>query len=453
MPNGALIVGFGAAGRSLAADAGRQGIRVAGFLDDHAEDDLVLGTLSDAARVIAEVRPEIVYIAIPSLSGARLRKLVSAIPRETVVATLTRTYDTISREEMTLDDLTDLGVLELVGRAPVKADLRSAAEHLRDRRVLVTGAAGSIGGRLVRMLGGLPVESVVGVDHREGGIHELETRFGDDRRMTFVLDDVTHESSFSRLVAAARPDVILHAAAFKHVPLLETRPGAAVLNNVGGTLAVLRVAAEAGVDGVYISTDKAVEPLSVMGATKRVGELLVDSFATGTDGGFRTVRFGNVIESSGSVMEIFRRQLREGVPLTVTDPDMERYFMTLDEASQLILHALIVGRPGDVLVLDMGEPVKIVDLAEALIARFAPELTVEYSGVRAGERLTERLVDPTDALHPTAHPHIGATTVRRGPFRGAELLARVDELLRDLRDTPIAPEDVRRRLDDLARVP
>ena len=388
-----LIVGKGTAGSALADDIRRRGGSLAGFVDDRLSGDDVLGTLDDIGEVVRANDVSLVYFAIPSAGGKLLRDVINRLDLDTVEFTMIpRTYDVLSRETVHIDDLTDVDVLDLVGREPVKQDVVSSRAFVSGKKVLVTGAAGSIGSRLVRLLTTLGA-SVAAVDWWENGIFFLRQELDQgDGRLSFHIADVKNERLMREIMQQEQPEIVFHAAAYKHVPLMQENPREAVNNNVWGSVNMMQLAREAGVANfVYVSTDKAVNPVNVMGATKRLGELMLRSFADTSGTRFNAVRFGNVIESNGSVMQIFRSQISRKQPLTVTHPDVTRFFMTIDEASQLIVQSSLAGHPGDIFVLDMGEPVRILDLAHSLVKAVDPSLEIEIVGLRPGEKMYEEL--------------------------------------------------------------
>ena len=282
-------------------------------------------------------------------------------------------------------------------------------------RVLVTGGAGSIGSELCRQIRSLKPTSLIIVDQSEIGVFTIEQEFRASRpdqvELHFVMADILDEGTMSRVMEQHRPEIIFHAAAYKHVPLMEDNPQAAVLNNVMGTKAVVDLADRFDVERfVMISTDKAVRPTSVMGATKLIAEKYLQSVAAESLTKFVAVRFGNVLNSVGSVVPTFRRQIEEGGPVTVTHPDMTRFFMTIPEAVQLVLQAGAIGRSGDVLILDMGEPVKIVDLARDLILlsglRYPDDIDITFTGMRPGEKLYEELFYASESGAKKVHEKI-----------------------------------------------
>ena len=408
-----LIAGRGTAGQSLAADAAVAGDVVVGYLDDVAAGDDVLGGLADVAEVAERESVDVVYFAIPSAPADVVREFISRVPRPQVeVAIIPRTYRIVSRERVSVSDLTDVDVLDFVGRAPIKHDMLHARELIAGRRILVTGAGGSIGSRLVAQLHMLDPEVVVCVDRSEPAIFHLGQSLADIPNYRLEIGDVQSEARIRQLMDVYKPELVFHVAAYKHVPLMQDNPVEAFNNNVWGTLNVMQRAAEAGVErAVYVSTDKAVNPTNVMGATKRIGELLIgDIAAASSSTRFTGVRFGNVLESEGSVMQTFRRQLQRGQNLTVTHPDITRYFMTIDEAAQLVIQTATTGRQGDLFVLDMGEPIRVLDLARSLIHAVNPSLEVDIIGLRPGEKMYEELSYRASSVDSTTHPKIFVLT-------------------------------------------
>lgn len=402
-----LVVGHGVAGQGIADDARAKGHEVVGFVDDDTTSDEVLGTLAEVNRVVHEQNVDAVYFAIPTIDAGRLREFIAGLESGLSLSMLPRTYKTISTEAVSVGDLTDVDVLQLVGREPVKHDLLEAREMVAGRRALVTGAAGSIGSRLTEHLLNLGAESVTAFDWWENGLFHLANRLDDDRLRT-VVGDVKNSRRIERVFAQHRPDLVFHAAAYKHVPMAEDNPAEAVANNALGAETVLAQAIAAGAShAVYVSTDKAVRPANVMGATKRLGELLLrDLAATSGRTKLTAVRFGNVLQSNGSVMETFRRQIETGGPLTVTHRDVTRYFMTIDEAAQLIIQSALLGDNGDICVLDMGEPVRIIDLAESLVKATAPDVEIKITQLRPGEKLYEELTYNPDLATSTSNSKV-----------------------------------------------
>ncbi len=304
-----------------------------------------------------------------------------------------------------------VSIEDLLQRKTIELHSEVLSRWLEGRRVLVTGAAGSIGSELSRQILASGPRRVILVDRSEQGVFELGREHGEDPRVAVCLADVTQDARMDEVFACHRPEIVFHAAAYKHVPILEEFPQEAVRNIVGATISVVGAAERYGVESlVLVSTDKAVSPTSVMGACKRIAERYLQAIADESPCRLVAVRFGNVLDSAGSVVPIFREQIARGEALTVTHPEMRRFFMTIPEAAQLVLHAGAMGCGGEIFVLKMGEPVSIVELARELIrlSGLVPDvdIPIRFSGLRPGEKLRERLVDDTESLAPTSHPDI-----------------------------------------------
>jgi len=416
-----LIVGAGDAGESLVRELQRRpevDVRAIGFLDDDPAKLgrtigglRIVGTVADAARLSAEMDVGEAIIAMPSATKEQTRIAVHKL-REAGLAF--RALPHMVRTASCVVDpsqISDVTIGELLGRDPVAIDLGSVGRLLHGRKVVVTGAAGSIGSEICRQVLRFGPAHVVAVDHCESGIFFLQRELQAESRGTALgclVGDIRDRAHMAEVLAECRADVIFHAAAHKHVPLMEMNPCEAVINNVAGTRVLAELAIERGVGCfVAISTDKAVNPTSVMGMTKRVVEMLVHSLAVERAASLLAVRFGNVLDSSGSVVPLFREQIKAGGPVTVTHPGMTRFFMTIHEAVQLVLQASAIGKPGQILVLDMGEPVKILNLARELIGlaglREPDDIRIEFVGVRPGEKLHEAISSPDETLRASDH--------------------------------------------------
>lgn len=405
----ALIAGAGTAGISLAKNLNNHGIRVVGFLDDYVTGPEIFGKLDEISEVIISHDVKSVFFAIPSASSQVLRDFISKLDLESVeFAVVPRTYNILAKENIDINDLSDIDVLDLVGRAPVKHDMVAAHELLAGKNVFVSGAAGSIGSRLVEQLLSLNPSKVVCVDRNENGMFRLTQRLQNNPSFRPYVADIQNEAVIARIMADEKPDFVFHAAAYKHVPLMEDNPIEAVNNNIWGTYNLMNQAGIAEVSSfVYVSTDKAVNPANVMGATKRAGELLLADFGRKyKHTRYAGVRFGNVLQSEGSVMQIFRDQIAKKQPLTITHPEITRYFMTIDEASQLIIQAASLSKHADLFVLDMGEPIKVIDLANGLINAINPTLEIQIIGLRPGEKMYEELSYGDSAKDSTTHSKI-----------------------------------------------
>ncbi len=425
-----LIVGGGDGGRLVVRELVRNpdlGLRPVGFVDDDPrkrgmkdEHHLrVLGTTSDEdlARVLDKVEPDEVIIAIPSAPGTLRGRIVAASrPRGIPVRTLPTVFELLQDANgggglRVVRQLRELQVEDVLGREPVRMELERVGAYLANQVVLVTGAGGSIGGELCRQIARVGPRRLVLVDHAEDNLFEIVRELEDERHVRTavpVLADCKEEERMREVFAEHRPAVVFHAAAYKHVGMMEQNPVEAVRNNALATRLAARIAGESGVRTfVLVSTDKAVSPATVMGASKALAEWAVEAAAESHPGTrFATVRFGNVLGSSGSVVPIFRRQIAAGGPVTVTDARMQRYFMTIPEAVQLIIRSgSLSERSGEVFVLEMGEPVKIVELAKAMIRLSGLEpdkdIAIETVGAKPGEKLHEELFNPFERPQPT----------------------------------------------------
>ena len=419
-----LIVGAGDSAKLVAKEllgTSELGFEPVGFVDDdmtkHRHMLLglpVFGPLSAIKKVVQTYRISEIIIAMPSAPGSVVRTVVRAaldcgIPTLTVPSL----PEIISRQ-MKGTSLREVQIQDLLRRDPVETDLAAVAELATGETVLVTGAGGSIGAELCRQLARLAPARMVLLGHGENSIfdilHELESDYS-DVRFTPVIADVRDKKRIAAIFREQRPHAIFHAAAHKHVPLMEENVIEAITNNVFGTLNVVDAALESRCEHfVFISTDKAVRPTSVMGATKRVAELIVQRAATKHDRNFVSVRFGNVLGSRGSVVPTFLRQIRTGGPVTVTHPEMQRYFMTIPEAVQLVLQAGALGHGGEVFLLDMGEPIRIVDIATDLIRlsglSVGADIEIRFTGMRPGEQLYEEMFFSAENVLPTDHPKV-----------------------------------------------
>jgi FlaA1/EpsC-like NDP-sugar epimerase len=423
-----LIVGGGDGGRLVVRELVRNPdlrLRPVGFLDDDPrkrgmkdEHHLkVLGTTSDddLSRVLDAVEPDEVIVAIPSAPGTLRGRVVAACrPRGIPVRTLPTVFELLQDgggSMKVMRQVRELKVEDVLGREPVRMELDRVGAYLANQVVLVTGAGGSIGAELCRQIARVGPRRLVLLDHAEDNLFEILRELEEERHVRVavpVLADCKEEERMREVLAEHRPAVVFHAAAYKHVGMMEQNPVEAVRNNALATRLVAQVAGEVGVGTfVLVSTDKAVNPATVMGASKALAEWAVEAAAARHPRTrYATVRFGNVLGSSGSVVTIFRRQIAAGGPVTVTDPRMQRYFMTIPEAVQLIIRAgSLSDRSGEVLVLEMGEPVPIVDLARAMIrlSGLEPErdIAIDVVGARAGEKFHEELFNPYERPQPT----------------------------------------------------
>jgi FlaA1/EpsC-like NDP-sugar epimerase len=422
-----LIVGAGDGGRLVAAEMVRNpklGMRPAGFVDDDPgklnlrirNAGRVHGSIDRLPRVLEDIEPDEVIIAIPSASGRLRAKVVKACRERGVpVRTLPTTFELLQTGGRMVRQVRDVQVEDVLGREPVRMEIERVGGYLAGRTVLVTGAGGSIGAELSRQIARVAPSRLVLVDHAEDNLFEIQRELEQDRHFldaVGVIADCKEEERMREVFAEHRPAVVFHAAAYKHVAMMEANAVEAVRNNAIATRVLTRVAGDSGVQTfVLVSTDKAVAPATVMGASKALAEWAVEAAGHLYPGTvFTSVRFGNVLGSSGSVVPIFRRQIAAGGPVTVTDPAMTRYFMTIPEAVQLIVQAGSLARGGETFVLEMGEPVNIMDLARQMIRLSGLEpdrdIAVDVIGARPGEKIHEELFNPYETPRMTAAPRI-----------------------------------------------
>jgi FlaA1/EpsC-like NDP-sugar epimerase len=444
-----LIVGAGDAGQLIVREMLRSrglGYTPIGLVDDDARKRnirlhgvRVLGSSAELPRILREHRPDELLIAIPSASGDVRQRIVDIARSEKVpVKTLPGLPELISGDLDLAGQIRPVQVEDVLGREPVEVDLARVATYLAGETVVVTGAGGSIGAELCRQIARLDAARLLLVDNSELALYEIERELVGERAFAAsipVLADVKDRTKLRRIFERYRPGVVFHASAYKHVPLLEANPVEAVRNNLLATKIVAETAAEYGVKRfVLVSSDKAANPKNLLGQSKALSEWLVESYGTrdGSETVFVGVRFGNVLGSSGSVVPIFRRQIERGGPVTVTHPEMTRFFMTIPEAVSLIVQAGALGENGHVYVLDMGEPVRIVDLAHNMIRLSGKEpgrdIAVDFVGVRPGEKLHEELWGDGEVVSPTSHPKIRCVT--RTPLDPAWLEEQLAELER-----------------------
>jgi FlaA1/EpsC-like NDP-sugar epimerase len=424
-----LIYGAGNAGRQLAAAmTNSHEMRVVGFLDDddrlhgHVLNGLSIYSPADLPGLVTSLQVSTVLLAIPSVSRHRRNEMIAQMLRAHVQVRTLPAVSELAQGMVSTSDLRELDIDDLLGREPVAPNHILLGRNITDKVVLVTGAGGSIGSELCRQILSVNPSTLVLIEQSEFALYEiqqeLQEKIDDNATLLVpVLASVRDAQRLNEIFADWKPDTVYHAAAYKHVPLVEHNPIEGIRNNTLGTLTAARAAAEHGVsDFVLISTDKAVRPTNIMGASKRLAEMALQALAaTAPKTRFSMVRFGNVLGSSGSVVPKFRRQIRDGGPITLTHPDITRYFMTIPEAAQLVIQAGAMAKGGDVFVLDMGDPVKIMDLATRMIELSGlcvrdennPEgdIEIEITGLRPGEKLFEELLIGNNP-RPTSHPRI-----------------------------------------------
>ncbi len=443
----ALIIGAGDAGALVARElqkANQLDLTPIGFLDDDPAKQRheiygvsVIGRVSDLASVLDNHRVDEVVIAIPSASGRLVRQIADACRKRGIPSRTMPGMNELIGGKVSVNRLREVDITDLLRRDPAVIDDRLVGSSLNGKRVLVTGAGGSIGRELSRQIARWRPSELVLLGHGENSIFEALLELREDYpslSLHPVIADVRDQARLESVLAEHRPQVAFHAAAHKHVPLMEVNVAEAVTNNVLGTRNLVETANRRGVERlVLISTDKAIRPVSVMGATKRLAEMIVLNAAHRTGRAWSVVRFGNVLGSRGSVVPLFKKQIASGGPVTVTHPDMRRYFMTIPEAVHLVLQSAAMGAGGEVFFLNMGQPVRILDLAEDLIRLSGLEpgrdIEIAFTGIRPGEKLTEELSDDTMSFSPTAHPEIVRVESDEA-VDGAQLSDTLDELAR-----------------------
>lgn len=456
-----LILGAGRAGEALVRDLRRTGsYQPVGFLDDapklrgsQLQGVPVLGRIEDVVRIAPETAAKLLVIAMPSIDAAAMRRVVDACERTGLPFRTVPRLDDLLEGRSLPGELKEVAIEDLLGRKPVTPDWKTIRGWLGGRSVLVTGAGGSIGSELCRQCARHGARQIALVEIDELALTTTEAELRRDFPQVEcipVLGDCGDPATIRYAMTRASPDAVFHAAAYKQVPLLEAQLREAVRNNVLATATVAEASREAGVGTfVLISTDKAVDPVNVLGATKRLAEMVCQTLAESRGTRTVTVRFGNVLDSAGSVVPLFREQIRRGGPVTVTDPEVTRYFMTIPEACQLILQASATGSQHAIYTLDMGEPVSIRMLAEQMIrlAGKQPErdIAIVYTGLRPGEKLHETLFHADERYRPTSHPKIlqaearevAAERIQAANARLRDAVARydLDELAEVLRET------------------
>ena len=432
-----LLIGAGRAGVAVAREIALRpdlGIDIRGFIDD---DTKKIGTMIQGLQVMGDTasipqltgRHEIdqALITIASASGGAIRRIMGICEQVPLQVKIIPAMYEILDGRVNLSRIREVTIEDLLGRDVIVLDKDSIGGYLSGKRVMITGAGGSIGSELCRQVGGFAPETLVLFEQAENVLFEIHSEL---RREQPELDavpcigDICDADRVEQVFRTYRPQVVFHAAAHKHVPMMEANPGEAIRNNVMGTKQIADASERFGVDSfVLISTDKAVNPTSIMGSSKRMAELYVQAKSKCSESKFVAVRFGNVLGSAGSVIPIFREQIRKGGPVTVTHPEMKRYFMTIPEACQLVMQTGAMGEGGEIFVLDMGEPVRIVDLAKDLIRLSGfteAEIDIDFTGVRPGEKLFEELSTKSEHMAATRHPKIFIGRIEVHPYEEIE---------------------------------
>lgn len=466
-----LIYGAGRAGRQLAAAMSNSyEMRVVGFVDDddrlqgHVLNGLPIYSPEDLTELVESLGISDVLLALPSASRNRRNEILAQMRLAKVSVRTLPSVTELAQGKVSISDVRELDIDDLLGREPVTPNHILLGKNTTGKVVLITGAGGSIGSELCRQILVLGPAVLLLVEQSEFALYkihqELEGRLaeatGPTPRLVPLLASVRDEERLREIMSTWAPDTVYHAAAYKHVPLVEHNPAEGIKNNVLGTLTAARVAAEQGVsDFVLISTDKAVRPTNIMGASKRLAEMVLQALATTKPGTkFSMVRFGNVLGSSGSVVPKFRQQIRDGGPITLTHPDITRYFMTIPEAAQLVIQAGAMAKGGDVFVLDMGQPVRIIDLARRMVELSGltsrdeenpdGDIAIEITGLRPGEKLYEELLIG-DNPKPTSHSRIMKAHEEFLPWDALEEKLNALKVALELNDIEV----IRRMLEDL----
>jgi len=419
-----LIVGAGEAGSMLLKEMRKQHgseYNIIGFVDDDRQKQgmmlhrvPVIGTIDHLKGLVRKHKIEEIVVAIPSAHGKMLRRIVGACEKAKVAVKTIPGITDIITGKIAISQIKDVDIEDLLGREPVVLDEQSISSYLTGKKILISGAAGSIGSEICRQVARFNPAKIILLDAAETPLFYTEKELAEkypELRIIPLVADIRNSARIEMVFDQFMPEVVFHAAAYKHVPMMEYNPVEAVTNNTLGTRKLADAAHRFGVKNfVMISTDKAVNPTNVMGASKRAAEIYVQALAQKSQTRFTTVRFGNVLGSNGSVIPIFKEQISKGGPVTVTDPDIMRYFMTIPEATQLVLQAGCIGKGGEIFVLDMGEPVRIVDLAKELIhlSGLVPyeDIDVVITGLRPGEKLFEELLIQGEGIKPTSHEKI-----------------------------------------------
>jgi FlaA1/EpsC-like NDP-sugar epimerase len=440
-----LIIGAGDGGEKLLREISENPnlhYEVAGLIDDNVSKLRqtihgvpVLGTLNDMGEIAKKREVDEIIIAVQSTSEMEMKRMVNFCENTGLPYKILPALGELIEGKVTVSALREMRYEDLLGRKEVELDMEQIGDYLTDKRVMVTGGAGSIGSELCRQIARFNPAMLLIVDMNESGLYETEVNLlakFPEMQIVSVLRMVHSKSVMDRVFRKHEPQVVFHAAAYKHVPMMEVNPCEAVFNNIIGTQAILFLCLANGVERcVIVSSDKAVRPTNVMGASKRVDEILTQVYARKYNRRFMAVRFGNVVGSVGSVVPLFQKQIERGGPLTVTHPEATRYFMTIPEASSLILQAGAMGKGGEIFILKMGTPIRIVEMARDIISlsSFKPgkEIEIRYIGLRPGEKLHEELITEGEGVMATEHEKILA--LRGNSCDHKELDAQIDELL------------------------
>jgi len=453
-----ILVGAGDAGEMILRESQRHpenGYKVVGFIDDNPEKlnkDIhgikILGSIDDLPEVVKKGTIDEIIITIPSAGRDQIRRIVDICSKTKLPFKITPSLSDVINGKVAFSQVRKVEVKDLLSREAIKLDLEGISHYITGKRILITGAGGSIGSELCCQLNRFEPELLILFGRGEYSLYRIEKKLREENPLVAavsVIADLRDRNRTRAVLRRYRPHVIFHAAAHKHVPLMERNPCEAIKNNVIGSRIVMEEAESCGVERfVLISTDKAVNPVNFMGASKRVTELLLQSMAQNSRCKLSTVRFGNVLESRGSVLPLFKEQIQKGGPVTITDPEVTRYFMTVSEAAQLVIQAGAMGRGGELFVLDMGKPVKIIEMARDLIrlSGFEPDADIKIKtiGLRPGERLHEEPLAEEEKAQATWHEKI--LLVRPNELDTRGLMQRVKEL------EPLAEEERVQELEE-----
>jgi len=456
VPKKTLIIGAGDAGEMIIREINRSGNpihQVVGLIDDDPGKQAlrihgvkVLGTTDKIPTLVSDLEIGELILALPSAQGDDMRRIISICQQTNArIRTLPPVKTMLTGQPRIFSHLREIDIEDLLRREPVQTDIAQISGFIGGERVMITGGGGSIGGELARQIANLSPASLILLGKGENSVYEIEQELIQTNRFTptSIVADVRDRQSMEAAFKHTQPTIVFHAAAHKHVPLMQSNPIEAIRNNVWGTWQTAESAIKHGArQFIYVSTDKAVKPSSIMGATKRVGEMIVCSLSQRCETQFAIVRFGNVMGSRGSLIPLLKAQIKRGGPVRVTHPEMTRYFMTIPEAVQLILQAGAFGKNGEIFLLEMGQPVRILDLANDLIRLHGlvpgDDIPIEFTGVRPGEKIHEELLYEQEQLTATDHPKIRA--VRNGKHLDWDVLRNEIEALLDLCDSGNAEE-------------
>ncbi len=459
----ALILGAGDTGAQLLIYIRRFGLnyRIYGFIDDDPKKFQssimgfkILGNRSNIPDLAQKLGIKEVLIAARSITSESLSEIIKLCAQTNIKYKMISSVLDLSTKELHISKLKNIEINDLLGRDLISLDLTSIKKMIKGKRVLVTGAGGSIGSQLCSHILEHTPETLVMLDKGENYLYDLKMSLSDEERQTqtqYHFCSVTNEDKLKTIFSKYHPQLVFHAAAHKHVPLMEENIDAAIINNIRGTKLTADMADKFGAEKfVLVSTDKVVQPKSVMGMTKKVAEQYIQFMSRKSRTQFMIVRFGNVLGSNGSIVPLLQKQIEKGGPVTITDPEMERFFMLIPEAVQLILQAGALGSGGEIFMLEMGKPVKILSLAKKMIglAGYMPDKDIEikFIGIRPGEKLSEELIDPREKAFPTRHEKIKLLRTNDKP--GEDFLLKIDAICRDA--VKMEPVELKQRLQKLA---